>query len=222
MAKRRFIKNIAALLLVFFFGSCIGVSADITIRKNGSGFITLEYRISGELESLGKLDGNARWLPVPTGRADFERTVGRIPSMRIASFSTRRQGGDIVNRARLDFGDTGALLKFFDALGTGAGLASENGGKLLSLDFGGGEGAADPLLAELASEAAAAYSLELRFNTGAEGEVFLVGQDGLKRETESLPPGWVVRSGRKAVFSAPMGDLLTAAEPVRLRVRWAE
>ncbi|MDR1411881.1 MAG: hypothetical protein LBI91_06730 [Spirochaetaceae bacterium] len=222
MAKRRFIKNSAALLLVFFFGSCIGVSADITIRKNGSGFITLEYRISGELESLGKLDGNARWLPVPIGRADFERTVGRIPSMRIASFSTRRQGGDIVNKARLDFGNTGALLKFLDALGTGAGLVSENNGKLLALDFGGGEGAQDPLLAEFAAAAAASYSLELRFDAGAEGEVFLADRDGLKRGTESLPRGWVLQSGRKAVFSAPMGDLLTAAEPVRLRVRWAE
>jgi hypothetical protein len=221
MAGKGFIRTGAVVLLIFFFGSCIGVSADIAIRKNGSGFITLEYRISGELESLGKLDGNARWLPVPVGRADFERTVGRIPSMRIASFSSKRQGGDLVNRVRLDFGNTGALLKFFDALGAGAGLVSENGKKLLALDFGGG-GDADPLLAEFAAKAAAAYSLELRFDTGAGGEIFLAGRDGQKREAESLPPGWIIRGGSKAVFSAPMGDILTAAEPVRLRIRWAE
>lgn len=222
MAKKRFIKTGAALLLVFFFGSCIGVSADITIRKNGSGFITLEYRVSGELEALGKLDGNARWLPVPVGRADFERTVARIPSMRMASFSTKRQGGDVVSKARLNFGDTGALLKFLDALGAGAGLVSGDGGKLLALDFGSGEGAADPLLAEFAAEAAAPYSLELRFDTGAEADIFLVDRDGRRHETESLPRGWTLGGGRKAVFSAPMGDVLTAAEPVRLRIRWAD
>jgi hypothetical protein len=222
VVKKRFIRAGAVLLLVFFFGSCVGVSADITIRKNGSGFITLEYRISGELESLGKLDGNARWPTVPVGRADFERTIGRIPSMRISSFSSKKRDGDMVNRIKLNFGDTGALLKFFDALGTGASLVRENGRNLLALDFGGGEGPVDPLLAEFAAKTLAGYSLSLRFDTGAEGEIFLVDRSGEMRGTESLSAGWIMRSGRKMFFSAPMGDLLTESEVVRLRIRWAE
>jgi hypothetical protein len=216
------IKAGAVLLLVFFFGSCIGVSADITIRKNGSGFITLEYRISGELESLGKLDGNARWPPVPAGRADFERTVARIPSMRISSFSSKKRDGDLINRVKLHFGDTGALLKFLDALGTGASLTRENGRNLLALDFGGEEGPADPALAELAMGMLAGYSLSLAIDAGAEGELFLVDRNGKTRETESLPAGWVLRGGRKMFFSAPMGDLLTGPEALRLRILWAE
>jgi hypothetical protein len=219
--KRGFIRAGAVLLVVFFFASCVGVSADITIRKNGSGFITLEYRISGELESLGKLDGNARWLPVPVGRADFERTVARIPSMRIRSFSSKKQDEDLVNTVKLSFGDTGALLKFLDALGGGASLVRENGRNLLALDFGGDEDPVDPALAEFAAKALAGYSLSLRFDTGAEGELFLAGRNGEIRGTESLPAGWIVQSGRKMVFSAPMGDLL-AGEAVRLRIRWAE
>jgi hypothetical protein len=210
------------LLLVFFFGSCVGVSADITIRKNGSGFITLEYRISGELESLGKLDGNAQWPPVPVGRADFERTVARIPSMRIASFSSKRQDGDLVNKLKLNFGDTGALLKFFDALGGGASLVRENGRNLLALDFGDAGEPVDPGLAEFAVKTLAGYSLSLRIDAGAEGELFLVDRNGEIRETESLPSGWVIRSGRKMVFSVPMGDLLAGSEAVRLRIRWPE
>jgi hypothetical protein len=220
--KRGFIRAGTVLLLVFFFGSCIGVSANITIRKNGSGFITLEYRISDELESLGKLDGNARWPPVPAGRADFERTVARIPSMRISSFSSKRRDGDLINRVKLHFGDTGALLKFLDALGTGASLARENGRNLLALDFGGGEGPVESALAELATEMLAGYSLSLAIDTGAEGEVFLVDRNGEIRGTESLPAGWVIRGGRKMLFSAPVGDLLAGPEAVRLRIRWAE
>jgi hypothetical protein len=224
MMKKGFIRTGAVLLIIFFFGSCIGVSADITIRKNGSGFITLEYRISDELESLGKLDGNAPWLPVPAGRADLERSVARIPSMRIASFSSRKEGGDLVNKVRLDFGDTGALLKFFDALGGGAGLTREDGRNVLALDFGGSEGASpvDPALAELAAETLAGYSLNLSFDTGAEGEVFLVDRNGRNRSAEPPPAGWVIQSGRKMVFSAPMAGLLVLPEPVRLRITWPE
>ena len=40
--------------------SCLGASADITIRSDGSGRIALEYRVSQMLESLGRLDGNER------------------------------------------------------------------------------------------------------------------------------------------------------------------
>jgi hypothetical protein len=220
--KRGFIRAGAVLLLVFFFGSCVGVSADVTIRKNGSGFITLEYRISGELESLGRLDGNARWPSVPVGRADFERTVARIPSMRIASFSSKKRDGDIVNKVKLSFGDTGALLKFFDALGGGARLIRENGHNLLALDFGGNEGPVDPALAEFAAKTLAGYSLSFRFDTGTEGELFLVDRNDEIRGTESLPSGWTVRSGREMFFSVPMGDLLTGSEAARIRVRWAE
>jgi hypothetical protein len=219
VVNRNFIKAGAGLLLVFFFGSCVSVSADITIRKNGSGFITLEYRMTGELESLGKLDGNARWPPIPVGRADFERTVARIPSMRITSFSSKKRDGDLVNTIKLSFGDTGALLKFFDALGGGAGLVRENGRNILALDFGGDEGPVESALAEFAAKTLAGYSLSLRFDTGMEGEIFLVDRNGEIRETESLPPGWVIQGGRKMIFSAPMGDLL-AGEAARLRIRW--
>jgi hypothetical protein len=225
MMKKGFIRTGAVLLIIFFFGSCVGVSADITIRKNGSGFITLEYRMSDELESLGKLDGNAPWSPVPAGRADFERAIARIPSMRIASFSSRKEGGDIVNKVRLDFGDTGALLKFLDALGEGASLTRENGRNVLALDFGGNEGGAsavDPALAELAAETLAAYSLNLSFDTGADGEIFLVDRTGQSRGAEGPPAGWVVQSGKKMVFSAPMADLLTRPEPARLRITWPQ
>ncbi|MDR3338099.1 MAG: hypothetical protein LBT16_12940 [Treponema sp.] len=236
MAKKGLIKAAALLLFIFFFGSCVGVSADITIRKNGSGFITLEYRISGDLESLGKLDGNARWLPVPAGRADFERTVARIPSMRIASFSSKKRDGDLVNRVTLNFGDTAALLKFLDALGQGASLSRENGRNVLVLDFGGGvgpgdsalgttnaaPGTANAALAELAAKTLTGYSLDLRFNLGTEGEIFLVDRNGGRRGTESLPAGWIVQGGKKTAFSAPMGDLLISAEPVRLEIHWPE
>jgi hypothetical protein len=222
VVKKGFIRTGAVLPLVFFFCSCIGVSADITIRKNGSGFITLEYRVSGELESMGRLDGNTRWPPVPVGRADFERTVARIPFMRISSFSSKKRDGDQIYRVKLHFGDTGALLKFFDALGTGASLTRENGRNLLALDFGGGEGPVESALAEFAAKTLAGYSLSLRFDTGADGELFLVDRNGEIRETGSLPEGWIMQGGRKMVFSMPMGDLIAGSEAMRLRVRWAE
>ncbi|GHT76702.1 hypothetical protein FACS1894124_8630 [Spirochaetia bacterium] len=87
--NRRVCGVLAGVLITGVLGSCIGMSADITIRRNGSGVLALEYRMSRELESLGKLDGNERWLPIPVGKADFERTTDRIPGLALKSFSSK-------------------------------------------------------------------------------------------------------------------------------------
>jgi hypothetical protein len=74
------------VLLLASLCSCIGVKADITINADGSGKLALEYRVSNMVEALGKLDGNERWQTVPLGRADFERTLARLPKLRLSSF----------------------------------------------------------------------------------------------------------------------------------------
>ncbi|GHT79094.1 hypothetical protein FACS1894130_06940 [Spirochaetia bacterium] len=219
----------AALLIASLLGSCIGMSADITIRRNGSGFLALEYRMSRELESLGKLDGNERWLPIPVGRPDFERTVDRVPGLALKSFSSKTSGKDSINRVRLEFADTGALLGFMDSMGQGAALVQENGQNRLTFAFGayGQEnsfsGNSFPSLngelAELAAAVCEGYALEMNFTLPGRVELFLLDRNGMK--LTGTPAGWTVQSGSKAVFSAPVGDLLLSAEPVRLEIRWA-
>ncbi|MDR2019368.1 MAG: hypothetical protein LBQ14_01225 [Treponema sp.] len=205
---------LAALVL---FASCIGIKSGIDIRGDESGTMTLEYRIARTLESMGKLDGNEKWLPVPVGRADFDRTAARIPGLRVAAFSSRVEGGDLVNRVKLEFAALDALTAFLDRGGQLAALHREPGGTRLVLVLGGGA-AADPALLELARASSETYSLDFSLTLPREGAFAFIDSTG--RSLEGPPVGAVNIRGRTAAFSCPMGDLLASAEPVILEIRW--
>ena len=195
--------------------SCIGVGANIALRRDGSGTILLEYRIARELESLGKLDGNERWLPVPVGKADLERTVARIPGLTMQSFQSRNQKKDIHIRTVLAFTNPQALCAFLDAAGQGAVLEQTPGQRRLSLTLGAKREPIDQDLAELLTQATAGYTWDLTLSLPAEGEFLVLGPEGQKPSSQ-----WVRLGSGRAAYSAPMGELLNATEPIRLEARW--
>ncbi|MDR1374061.1 MAG: hypothetical protein LBJ24_03720 [Treponema sp.] len=208
-----------ALTALVLFTSCIGIKSDIVIRGDESGTINLEYRIARGLESMGKLDGTEKWPPGPVGRTDFERTAARVPGLRVASFSSRTEDGDLVNRIRLEFASLDALTGFLDAGGNLAALYREQGGTRLVLVLGGGNsGAADPALLELVRSSAETYRLDFSLTLPGDGAFTFIDSTG--RSLAGPPAGAVNIRGRTAAFSCPIGDLLASAEPVILEMRW--
>jgi hypothetical protein len=215
--KRLFWPRIAAaLLFLSILGSCIGISSEITLGRSGSGTIRLEYRFSRELESLGKLDGNAGRPPVPVGRTDIERTVARVPGIVLKSFNSAVEGGDAVYRITLDFTGTDALIRFLDASGQNASLSQENGRSRFSFLLAGG-GQVEPALASLVSSASGGYSLTMSFSLPAEGELTLVDGEGLRLNP---PQGWKLSGGSRPLFSAPIGEVLLFDGPLYLEIGW--
>jgi hypothetical protein len=198
-------------------GSCIGISSEITLRRNGSGTVRLEYRFSRELESLGKLDGNKEWPPVPVGRADFERTVARVPGLALKSFKSAVEGNDAVYHVTLSFADTDALIRFLDASGQKASLSRENGRARLSLVLADGYDGIDPSLGELVATACRGYFLTLDFSLPAKAELTLT--DGSGRRIDP-PQGWKLAGGSRSSFSAPMGEILLFDGPLCLETTW--
>jgi hypothetical protein len=93
------------IILITFaaLSSCVGAGADIVMNADGSGRMTLEYRVSRQFEAIGALDGNARWQTVPVGRTDLERSVERLNAVKLLSFSSKEEGPDLVNKAVLSF-----------------------------------------------------------------------------------------------------------------------
>ncbi|MDR2483002.1 MAG: hypothetical protein LBD08_05150 [Treponema sp.] len=222
----RILRYVAALgTALAVFSSCIGVGSDITIRPDGSGSMTLEYRMSRSLESLGKLDGNERWPPIPSGRADFERTAARIEGLKLRSFSAKTTEEDVIHRLTVDFSRTDALLQFLDATGQSASLSRENGKHRLSLTLSRGAAPAPDLVA-LIREAAADYRLDLAFTLPADAELAFFGEGGRPLGAlpsalpSALPVGEAAHTGRKVSYSAPIGPLLCAAEPLVMEIRW--
>jgi hypothetical protein len=216
--KRRFWPLIvAALLFLSILGSCIGISSEITLGRSGSGTIMLEYRFSRELESLGKLDGNAGRPPIPVGKTDIERTVARVPGIVLKSFNSAVEGGDVVYRVTLNFADTDALIRFMDASGQNASLSRENGRNRFSFLLADGGGPVEPELASLVSSASGGYFLTMSFSLPAEGELTLVDGEGRRLNP---PQGWKLSGGSRPLFSAPIGEVLLFDGPLYLEIGW--
>ncbi|GHV76856.1 hypothetical protein AGMMS49942_16770 [Spirochaetia bacterium] len=203
-------RNIALVLAAaFMLCSCVGLASEIVLRRDGSLSMSLEYRFSRELESLGKLDGNENWPPLPVGKADFERTVARIEGLSLGSFTTKTAGKDVVNQVKLDFTNLEALVRFLDASGQRASLAREGGKTRLTLSFGGGGGGVDPELLALLASATEGYSLDFGLTLPHAPEL-----------RERPQTGAVVLEGNRVGFSMPLAELLSGAEPVTLEILW--
>ena len=218
----KFSKIVLTVLFVFIamlvLNSCIGASADISIRANGSGRIALEYRFPMMLESLGRLDGNERWPAIPVGRADFERSLARIPGLRLRSFSSREvpaaQGGsDLLVKTTLDFSDTAALLAFLDTTGSHATFTHLADTYLLRLSLldPSPQAISDDLVS-LLKEVCEGYDLRISLIVPRNASIamFPANVEGAK----------LVSHGKKVSFTIAMGEMLSLSEGLVLEMKW--
>jgi hypothetical protein len=206
--------------------SCVGVSADITVRADGSGRILLEYRVSPLAGALGKLDGNERWQTIPTGRADFERTLARLPGMRLVSFSgAQAAGGELLNRVELEFDRPGTLTAFLDAAGKGAVFSRENGGQpsgrsrlnLVLLEKPAAP--SDPALLELLREVSKDYAFSVSFTAPESAALTLTDGSGAPLPA-AIPGIRHVSQGKKVSFVVGTGDLLGLENGIGAQITW--
>ena len=213
--RRRAVWTMTPLLALLALSSCFGVSADISVREDGSGKIALEYRVSPMAEALGRLDGNRRWQTVPVGRADFDRTLARLPDMRLVSFSAGEEsaGADTVNRAELEFNKVETLLAFLDAPGTGASFTRENGVHRLSLTLlEAGRAGADPDLLDLLREVSRPYELRLSLSAGK--------TVSLTTAPASVPAARIRSPGKTASLTIGTGELLSLSGGLTVEFAW--
>ena len=219
LRKRLGGKLLIVLPFLFLLNSCVGLSMEIQMRRNGSGRLVLEYRVSRMAESLGRLDGNENWPIIPVGRADFERTLARIPGMRLVSFSSSEGAQDVVTNITLEYDNTEALLKFLDPSGTRASLSTENQSSRLDIilnepvssDY-------DEDLLKLARQVSAGYGLSISFS--AEGNSTLSFTDGEGTAAQSPAAAQTVTSGRKTSLSIGIIDILDIGEGLGVSFRW--
>jgi len=221
-------KRIAYCLLLaslaLMGNSCLGVSADIVMRADGSGSITLKYRVSQMLESMGRLDGNEGRPAIPVGRADFERTVARIPGLRLSSYSAKEAanalgGKDLVTNVKLDFKEPAALLAFLDSTGSRASIVRGYDGKntlsLVLLDPLEKEDAVDADLLSLLQEVSAGYEISVSFTAPKEASLSCYSWS-------CFPPTFpgIVPQGKKVSFAVGTGELISMKDGLTLEIVW--
>ena len=211
------------LSLVFLLSSCFGINADIVLNPNGTGTITLEYRISKSLDSLGKLDGNERWNTIPVGKADFERTLDRLPEIKLLSFSLKEDGNDIVIAAKMEFQSLRGLFAFLDASGRRVSFSGDarSGRMLLTLSEGRMNripADKNPNLAKLMADICEGDSVRMSMTFPGEGS--LAVSDSRGKPLTAIPGSEIIPGGKKVSCSFPLYEVLSSAEGLNVEFRW--
>ena len=207
--------------------SCFGVNADITLNADGSGSMQLEYRIDKSLYDLGMLDGNERWNTIPVGRADFERTVARLPGMRLRSHSQKEEfyPDIIITTVRLDFSNIETLLAFLDASGNRSAMTgnAETGSLLLTLSDGETL-QSDELKALIADisryydgNQSRDYAVRVGMTFPHEANLALTDKEGSPLNSSKIE---VQPRGRTVSLTVPLYEALTSDQGIRAEFRW--
>ncbi|MCL1812033.1 MAG: hypothetical protein FWG29_00765 [Treponema sp.] len=201
-------------LIPVFLVSCIGASSQIKINGDGSGTISQEYRISLELYNMGKTEGNEGMLPLPAGKEDLERTVARIPGLRMVSFSSRQDEKDLIVNADFAFDSPEALAALM-----------ENGdqqfqvdlkGKKITLRFPAGENS-EPAFKEMIESAFLGYNFS--FSLSVPGPAKTAWFDGNGKSVQRYPGTCSVRNNT-VDYTVSMGDLVYLDAPLDLEIGW--
>jgi hypothetical protein len=199
--------SFSAFVLPFFAAvlcSCLGVKTEITVKTDGTGTVSTEYRISRELIDIGTLDGNARWPGVPVGRADFERTIDGLEGLTLISFATKEDGPDLIYRAVVGFSRLEDILPLMDYGGEALSLVrGERQSLVLRLAPNPEDkpDALEPELLALAEEAFQGYFFAISLSAPSPVEIRVTGGSSQ-----------VEQGGRKAGFSIPMYELISRKE----------
>ena len=215
-------KAIFPLLFLFMLNSCLGINADIVFNRNGSGTIALEYHISKSLDSLGKTDGNERWNTIPAGRADFERTLDRLPEIKLLSFSSKEDEKNLIIAVKMEFANLQGLLSFLDASGRRSSLSGDasSGNLVLTLNEGSknkntGQGSPpDKLIADIFES----YSVRMSMTFPDEGSLNITDNQGNPLNTGAGSE--FNTRGKRVSFSFPLYEVLSSSEGINVVFSW--
>ena len=204
------------IFTLFLLSSCLGISAEIRLNNNGSGTIDLQYQVSKSLDSLGRLDGNERWHTIPLGRADFERTLERLPDLKLLSFSSTEDERNINFSVRMEFSSIQGLMAFLDAGGNRSRFTGDHRSGSIFLTLSEGRGEISPNLDSLLSGISQGYNVRLGMRFPGEGTLNISDLEGAPVDS-----GFdIVRQGRRVSASIPLYDILSAEKGINLEFSW--
>jgi hypothetical protein len=214
--------RVSLLLIIFLLlTSCIGLSLNIQMNKDGSGRLSMEYRISKMINNLGALDGNESMPSIPVSKTDWERTVNRVPGARLVSYSSVEEKQDNVIKVVVDYKDDQALLSLLDPFGKRTSLSKQDqSGKLdlILLDKPVDYSKYDEELINLMRVFAEGYNVSITFS--GQGNSTLTVTDGAGNVIPPQAGAKTVLSGKKVSYSIGIMDLMDIKGGLGLRFAW--
>ena len=166
------------------------------------------------MDSLGKQDGNAGYPVVPVGRTDIDRTLARIPGMKLLAYSEKNDGRDRIITVKLRFDTMDALIGFMDASGEKAVYSGERNTKKLTFTVVSARPNRNADMNVLLRRVSQGYSVNFTMSFPTEGKAAVQDGAGLSLNTQGS------FSGKKVSCSLPLETVLLAQNGIRLEFSW--
>jgi len=195
------------ILTVVLLSSCIGIKSEILLRQDGTGVLTLSYKISQFMKNIDA-GREEKQLPLPVNEEEFVRTAEGIEGLRLTDIDEREDEENVYIRAELEFDSVDAV----NALGRAGqiGISLENQGNtntFRQVIFAGQEG-----------EEITEDSLKMI-------ETFFQGYDlvyaiTVPSQVKSHSLGDLSADGRTVTYTITVPEILKASQPLVLEVAW--
>lgn len=201
-----FVRVAIVVFGMVLFSSCIGVEADIELQEDGSGEITLSYRVSHIVARLGKLDDDGKFLSVPLNRDDFDRVAAVREGLEIRSVSVDEDAENVYVDARIAFASVEDLQVLFGGVGGTTIQVTQNADEHVfrHVVFEGANGPPDDDAAEMMNALFADYNISYRLT--------------VPETVRAAVPG--TASDRTAEVAWDVVEIVRSPEPVVWRVTW--
>ncbi len=106
-------RKIALLLLACVLCvSCVGIDSHLSVRRDGSGTLQLDYRVSLLVADLGSSSSEQGVVPLPLSKEDFQQSLASSQGkVRLTRFDRSQDDKDILIHATLEFASLDALAQ---------------------------------------------------------------------------------------------------------------
>ena len=109
----RIISVVSIFALVVLLSGCLGATTSISIEDDGSGEISINYRISKLVAYIGSENSPEPYLSIPLSREDVETVLDGILGATLGRFDSEDETEDIVISADIEFDNLETLVALF-------------------------------------------------------------------------------------------------------------
>lgn len=210
MISKRNLAALGCLAMLALLSSCVGIDTKVKITSGGSGTVSAEYRLSEELVSFGELEANKAMLPVPLTKADVENSLRSAPGLHLDSWSSRKDGTDLLIKTVISFDSLDSLMLYLDPKGELAKHSAGAEGHRIVFTVGDRLPSLDADMKQIAQDAFAPYSFK-----------FVVELPSPPKEASSSHPAITVRKeGNTIYFEGQMKEIVATELPPSMTLSW--
>ena len=189
---------------VLLLNACIGIESTIQFNRDGSGRLSMAYKVSQYLKDLGSDSGKS--IPLPVSVETFQRTAAAIDGLKVNKVSQREDEENVYIDAVLTFERVDSVNDLGQDMGLSLTLENDKA-TFTQLIYPG-----------LGDEEISPDSLQMMetFFKGYELKFIVEAPDSIR--SHSL--GDLSQDGKSVTYRVTIPELLQSKEKVVLQVSW--